>query len=106
MSTALTTSIIGTLNEQLTPDYLDVINESHLHGTPSDDSHFKVVAVSSQFESLRLLQRHRLVNKILADELAGPVHALSLHLYTPAEWEQSAVPESPACRGGSKRESS
>lgn len=105
MTTKLTTSILNKLREELKPEHIEVMNESHMHGTPSDDSHFKVVAVSSAFESQRLLQRHRLVNKILADELAGPVHALSLHLYTPAEWEQSAVPESPACRGGSKHES-
>ncbi len=91
---------------QLAPNYLDVINESHMHGTPTDHSHFKLIVVSDAFEGKRLLQRHRQLNQLLADELAGPVHALSLHLYSPAEWqEQQQVPESPTCRGGSKLES-
>lgn len=91
------------LQNQLQPVYLAVNNESHLHGTASNDSHFKVVIVCEQFDGMRLLQRHRTINKVLADELAGPVHALALHVYSPQEWQQlQQVPESPACRGGSK----
>lgn len=91
------------LQQQLQPLYLSVVNESHMHGTPSDDSHFKVVVVCEVFDGMRLLQRHRTINKVLADELAGPVHALALHVYSPNEWQQlQQIPESPACRGGSK----
>ncbi|MFC0444369.1 BolA/IbaG family iron-sulfur metabolism protein [Pseudidiomarina halophila] len=83
--------------------HLDVINESHLHGTPTDDSHFKLVIVSEAFAGQRLLQRHRTINKLLSEALAGPVHALALHTYSPEEWQNlHDVPESPACRGGSQ----
>jgi len=57
----------------------------HSAGT---DSHFKVVIVSSDFEGKRLLQRHRAINKVLADELANHIHALALHTYTEQEWAQ------------------
>lgn len=104
--TALEQHIHEKITRHFAPAHLEVINESHLHGTPSDDSHFKLVLVCKEFDGMRLLQRHRSVNKVLAEELAGPVHALALHVYSLAEWQQlHAVPDSPQCRGGSKLES-
>jgi BolA protein len=38
---------------------------------------------------------------VLTEFLAGSVHALALHTYTPEEWsETEAAPDSPDCRGG------
>lgn len=87
------------------PEHLEVNNESFMHSVPADaETHFKVVIVSSEFDGQRLVSRHRAVNHTLAEELAGPVHALALHTYTPEEWQQyyGQVPVSPACLGGSK----
>lgn len=96
------TAITAALGAAMPLQHLEVINESHLHGTPTDDSHFKLIVVSEDFTGKRLLQRHRLVNKALATLLAGPIHALALHTYSPEEWQQvKDVPASPACRGGS-----
>lgn len=84
---------------------LEVLNESHSHNVPKgSESHFKVLAVSDDFQSLNRVNRHRKLNQLLAEELAGPVHALSLQLYTPEEWEKKAgqPPKSPPCFGGSK----
>ena len=86
------------------PVHLDVANESHMHNVPpGSESHFKLVIASERFEGKRLLGRHRLVNRTLADELAGPVHALAIHAVTPDEWFRTAgaSPDSPLCRGGS-----
>ncbi|WP_421238779.1 BolA family protein [Aeromonas enteropelogenes] len=87
------------LTAALTPSLLEVINESHMHRVePGSESHFKVVIVSPQFEGLRLLARHRLINEVLAPELAGPVHALALHTYTEGEWQQKGqAPRTPSC---------
>lgn len=64
----------------LSPSHLEVINESYMHRVaPGSESHFKVVVVSQAFEGQRLLGRHRQVNGVLADELAGAIHALALH---------------------------
>ncbi|GGF69261.1 BolA family protein [Alteromonas lipolytica] len=93
------------LNTELTPEYLEVVDESYMHSGPDDgQSHFKVTVVSSAFEGQRLIARHRQVNTLLADALAGPVHALAMHTYTPAEWQQrnQVSVDSPACRGGSQ----
>lgn len=78
------------LTEAFTPQKLDVINESHLHaghaGSPgTGSSHFRVTVVSARFEGLSRVERHRLVNEALAQELAGPVHALALNTQSPEE---------------------
>ncbi|ALO46034.1 BolA family protein [Pseudohongiella spirulinae] len=86
------------------PGHLEIENESHKHSGPATESHFKLTVVSAKFEGLRPVARHQLVYQTLADELgAGGVHALSMHLYTDAEWAQTdhQVPLSPDCRGGS-----
>ena len=97
--------IINKLQSALNPQHLEVINESHMHNVPpGSESHFKVIAVSDQFEGLMLVARHRLINNALADELKGPVHALSLHTMTPEEWaEKGEAPASPPCMGGGKK---
>lgn len=86
------------------PQLLEVVNESHQHSVPANsETHFKVVLVSERFEGQRKVARHQQVYAVLADQLAGPVHALALHTYTGAEWQarQQAAPASPACHGGS-----
>lgn len=89
------------------PVHLEVANESHLHDVPpGSESHFKLVIASHRFDGERALGRHRLVNRALSEELAGPVHALAIHAVTPDEWFETAgaSPESPPCLGGSKAE--
>lgn len=86
-------------------DWLELDNESDQHsGPPGRESHFRLVLVSGDFAGQRPVRRHQAVYAALAQELDGPVHALSMHLFTPEEWtqrgEQAAA--SPACRGGSK----
>ncbi|MFC7048433.1 BolA family protein [Emcibacter nanhaiensis] len=83
-------SIREKLTRELAPAKLDVIDQSCNHaghsGTrPEGETHFHVVAVAAAFDGLNRVARQRLVYKILADELAGPVHALSLDLKSPAE---------------------
>ena len=87
------------------PQHLEVINESNNHNVPPGaESHFKVVIVSNKFEGVRLIDRHRMINEALAEELAGPVHALAIHAYTEFNWQArfGNAPMSPPCLGGSK----
>jgi BolA protein len=95
------------LEAGLSPVFLEVLNESGQHNVPAgSESHFKVTVASSQFDGQRLLARHRLINQLLQDELAGPVHALALHTLTPGEWFERAgeVADSPPCMGSSNAE--
>ncbi|MCB1700746.1 MAG: BolA/IbaG family iron-sulfur metabolism protein [Pseudomonadales bacterium] len=99
--------IEGQLVQHFAPSFLDVANESHMHSVPENsETHFKVVLVSNRFDGLRKVARHQQVYAALASQLEGPVHALALHAYTPAEWRtrQQAAPASPQCHGGSKAE--
>jgi BolA protein len=87
---------------------LEVINESYMHNVPTgSESHFKVVIISDEFEGERLVKRHQRVNKVLAEELAGSVHALAIQALTPDEWKEKgrAVLPSPECLGGGKSDS-
>lgn len=91
------------LSDALQLTFLDVINESHMHSGPATESHYKVVAVTEEFEGKMLIARHRMINAALADELKQ-IHALALHTMTPTEYFEKAgkVAESPQCEGGSK----
>ena len=91
---------------ELKTEYLQVENESHMHNVaPGSESHFKVTIVSDLFRDQVLIKRHRLVNKILQQEMQQ-IHALALHTLTPDEWQTRAgsVADSPHCRGGGKNQ--
>jgi len=65
------------------PTALEVIDESHLHAghagaRPEGETHFRVKITSAAFAGLSRVQCHRLVNEALAEELAGPIHALAI----------------------------
>jgi len=101
---SLQEQITARLDASFQLQHLEVVNESGGHNVPpGSETHFKVVLVAPEFEGLRLLQRHRLVNTALAAQLAGGVHALAIHTYTQAEWQArfGAAPMSPPCLGGS-----
>ena len=97
---------IETKLQSLQPQFLEVINESHKHNVPKgSESHFKVIIVSEEFQGKMLLARHQMVNKILADELAHSIHALTLNTMTSKEWSDKGgkTNNSPPCLGGSSR---
>ena len=47
--------------------------------------HWKASIVSGRFAGKSMLERHRLVMAALADEMKGPIHALTLDVKTPDE---------------------
>jgi BolA protein len=72
------------------PTRLDVINDSHLHAghrsSPgTGESHFTVLVVSPRFAGKSRVERHRMINAELADELRQGVHALAIKAYAPGE---------------------
>ncbi|XP_037356748.1 bolA-like protein 1 [Talpa occidentalis] len=98
-------AIRAKLEQALRPEVLELSNESGGHAVPpGSETHFRVAVVSSRFEGLSPLQRHRLVHAALAEELAGPVHALAIQARTPAQWKENPhLDTSPPCLGGSKK---
>ncbi len=78
------------LNQALAPMRLEIQDDSAKHSGHSGareggESHFSVLIVSQAFTGLSRVARQRLVNAALAEDLAGPVHALSLQTLTPEE---------------------
>ena len=77
------------------PLEMTITDQSHLHeghaGAPAHhdrdrpESHFKVRLVAELFEGMGRVERQRKVNEALADELAGPVHMLSMEVLAPSE---------------------
>ena len=90
---------------QFKAEVLQVTNESYMHSVPAgSETHFKVVVVTEQFACKRQVQRHQAIYAVLAEELAGPIHALALHTFSAEEWAQSQgqAPDSPQCLGANK----
>lgn len=87
-------SVRSTLQDKLeaafAPERLDIVDESHLHvghagHRPEGESHFRVTIVAAAFVGKSRVERHRLVNNVLAEELAARVHALALKASAPDE---------------------
>ncbi|ANQ08709.1 Uncharacterized protein PCOAH_00030050 [Plasmodium coatneyi] len=70
------------LSSALKPTFLELVDKSCGCGTA-----FDAVIVSSNFDSKRLLDRHRIVNDVIKDELPN-IHAFSMKCHTPTEFEK------------------
>jgi BolA family transcriptional regulator, general stress-responsive regulator len=82
------------LTERFAPARLEIVDDSARHaghvGHPGGagqggETHFSVTLVSSVFAGMGRVARQRLVYEILAEELAGGVHALALTTLAPGE---------------------
>lgn len=83
-------TIAKKLTDALHPESLRVVDESYLHEghaghRPGGQTHFRVHIVSRAFEGKSRVERHRMINALLADDLAGGVHALALKTLAPGE---------------------
>jgi BolA protein len=88
--TRMAERIANKLEQALTPEHLKVIDESHQHQghggwREGGETHFRVEIVSTAFAGKSRLDRHRLVNGALAQELAERVHALAIVARAPNE---------------------
>lgn len=88
----LTMGVADQIHEKLAaafqPDSLEVIDESHHHAghagaREGGESHFRVKMTAAALSPMNRVARSRAVHKVLAEELAGPVHALALELSVP-----------------------
>jgi len=90
MPTTMAARITDKLSKALAPEHLEVTDESHQHHghagwREGGETHFRVQIVSAAFSGRTRLERHRLVNAALADELAGGVHALAIVARAPGD---------------------
>ncbi len=78
------------LTEAFAPQSLKILDESHQHEghaghRPGGQTHFRVHIVSDAFKGKTRLERHRMINQLLATELAARIHALAIHATAPGE---------------------
>lgn len=97
---SIQTHIERAIKEAFHPTYLEVINESGNHLVPKgSETHFKLIVVSSQFEKLSRVERHKKIYHLIMSECSPPLHALQILAYSDLEWEKSkkTIPDSPVC---------
>lgn len=78
------------LTEGLSPTVLEIVDDfsrhaGHAGSAPGGETHFNISITSAAFTGLSRVARQRLIYGILATELEGPVHALSLITRAPGE---------------------
>lgn len=82
--------IHAALLHALAPETLDVLDESHLHeghagARPGGETHYRVRIRTSSFAGKSRIERHRVINSLLADEFANGLHALAIEAKTSDE---------------------
>ena len=78
------------LTQAFAPTRLEIVDESSRHAghagsRPGGESHFNVLIEAAAFTGAPKVARQRMVYRALAEEMAGPVHALSLKALAPGE---------------------
>ena len=76
------------LTEAFAPTRLEIVDESHMHAghagaRPEGETHFRVEIASETFRGRSRVDRQRMIHDVLGEELAGPVHALSVSALPP-----------------------
>ena len=79
------------LTEALSPERLDIINESHLHAghQPQFDgtgqTHFRIRIVADVFSGMNRVARHRKINEFVAPFMDHGLHAIAIEAKAPGE---------------------
>jgi BolA protein len=82
--------IRGQLTASLSPEQIEVIDESGKHvghkgAIPGKTTHVRVRIISDVFRGKNRIERHRIVNDLLAGEIADGLHALAIETRAPGE---------------------
>ncbi len=88
--TGMKEMMIDKLSAAFQPQSLNVIDESDQHRghggwREGGETHFRVQMVTSAFSGKSRIDRHRMVNAALVEELKASVHALTMELKAPEE---------------------
>ena len=83
-------AIQAKLTSAFEPIRLEIVDDSarhegHAGAAPGGESHFNVLIESKAFAGAAKVARQRMVYRALAEELAGPLHALSIKALAPGE---------------------
>jgi BolA protein len=80
------------LKEAFEPETLGVEDESYLHagheGARDGRGHFRVLIISSLFEEKAMIERHRMIYRVLDDMMLVDIHALAIDAWSPGELDR------------------
>lgn len=80
------------LNEAFSPETLGVEDESYLHegheGAKDGRGHFRVLIIAEAFEDKSMIERHRMVYRVLDDMMRLDIHALAIDAWAPDELDR------------------
>jgi BolA protein len=84
------------LRTSLTIEYLDLRDDSgshadHYEGSEDIISHLTIIIWAKEFVGASILEKHRLVNNIVADEFSKGLHALQIKLKEPKTIDSSVL---------------
>ena len=85
------------LKKTMAIDHLTIMDDTgkHLRHQHYDGGrHFKIIIVSSTFEGVSLLDRHKLVYQALDGMIKNEIHALGLKTIATSEWKKNKETES------------
>lgn len=77
------------LNDYFKPETLGVEDEGYMHeghvGARDGRGHFRVLIISEAFEGKLMIERHRMIYRVLDDMMKNDIHALAIDAWTPDE---------------------
>ena len=80
------------LSEAFDPETLGVEDESYLHegheGAKDGRGHYRVLIIASVFEDKSMIERHRMIYRVLDDMMRLDIHALAIDAWTPDELDR------------------
>ena len=79
------------LNQKINIHHIDIIDDSHKHRNHKKDTqggHYRLFLVSDYFENMNLIDRHKVIYNVLDSMIKTEIHALSMKLLTPSEYQK------------------
>jgi BolA family transcriptional regulator, general stress-responsive regulator len=78
------------LTTAFAPLALEVLDESERHAghagyRPGGESHFRIAISAEAFRGKSRIERHRMINELLREELNSGVHAVAIRALAPGE---------------------
>jgi len=74
------------------PETLGVEDESYLHeghaGAKDGRGHFRVLIITEMFEDKSMIERHRMIYRVLDDMMRLDIHALAIDAWSPDELDR------------------
>ena len=74
------------------PETLGVEDESYMHeghaGAKDGRGHFRVLIITEIFEDKTMIERHRMIYRVLDDMMRLDIHALAIDAWSPDELDR------------------